>query len=262
MDLNKKEIIYELAKGVHSQVKAQAYGFIRRKLADKQGVSEIALYSAVAEHLEENDIHPSKYINEMIALIEGVSENLFMIKTDDKFSYLRSSFSAINLENSPESKGQFLCSKCYTIKQPKDLSPHKNYKHTCEPCYRDESKASAKRYQKKIKEQPPKVPIPNREPNPAMEQQAQPQNLATEPATAPPATITPEPTFELANINPFLEIESITGDSSATIVSVSCDTSALLKMLQILDPYVVPTKKEEPKAQEPKEDKQEEEQEE
>ena len=239
MDLNKKEIIFELAKGVHSNVSAQAYGFIRRKLIEKQGISEVALYSAVAEHLQENDIDPSRYTTDMIQLLKDISENLFAIKTNDNYSYLRSSFSAINLEGSPESKGQFLCNKCFIVKDGKDRCPKENYKNSCDNCYKEESKKSATRYQqrqrdkkKEEKNSPPPEPT---EP--------------TEEVKAPEAAQQPQspPQQSIEHMDPYIEIDSLTGDASSTIVSVSCDTISLSKLLLLLDPYIITPKKPEPK---------------
>ncbi len=230
MDLNKKEIIYELARGCHSKTTPQTYGAIRRKLIDRQGISEIALYSAVAEHLEENDIHPTKYIDEMCALLAEVSDNLFAIKTNDNYSFLRSSFSAINLEGSPESKGQFLCNKCFSVKNSSDRCEKPNYKNSCTPCYKEESKKSAKRYneRKKLKKAEDKLNGVN-EPEP-------------EPETEPTNTTQPEQETQFRPqpaLNAFIEIESITGDSSETIVSISSKTLHLSKLLLLLDPYIL-----------------------
>ncbi len=232
MDLNKKEIIYELAKGVHGTTKAQTYGHIRRRLMEKQGISEIALYSSVADHLQENDIYPGNYIGDMKILLELISENMFVIKTDDRFSYLRDRFASISMENSPEAKGQFLCARCFTVKNNKDRAPHKNYKTSCEPCYRALSKESASRYQKKIKSQKTEeVPIPK------------PEKVEENKPVFVPVEETPPVSAEEAmipkNTTPFIEIESLTADSSEAIVSLSCKTLDLSKLLLHIDPFLI-----------------------
>ncbi len=230
MDLNKKEIIYELAKGVHGLLTPQSYGATRRKLIEKQGISEIALYSAVAEHLEENDIHPKKFVNEMLELLQDISDNLFVIKTKDNYAFLRSSFSAISLENSPESKNKFLCNKCFTIKNENEKSKKPNYKNCCTPCYKNEAKASSKRYQEKVKQQSVKTEEESLEADSIPESPVQEPQQPTHPIAAP-----------LANVNttPFIEIESLTGDGRESIVSLSCKTMDLHRLLSLIDPLMI-----------------------
>ncbi len=235
MDMRKREIIYELAKGVQGRIKAQSYGHMRKKLISKQGISEIALYSAVADHLEENDIHPSKYIDDMQSLLELISENMFIIKTDNRFTYLRNRFASINMENSPESKGQFLCSRCFTTKQDKERAPHANYKHSCATCYKSLAKENSQRYQeRKKKEKVEEIAKPTVEPvepvelsTPAFSTQEEAPTMSTQQAMIPTDT------------NPFIEIESLTGDSSETIVSLSCKTLDLSKLLLHIDSFLI-----------------------
>ena len=232
MDLNKKEIIYELAKGVHGLVTPQSYGATRRKLIERQGISEIALYSAVAEHLEENDIHPSKYVNEMLELLQDISDNLFVIKTKDNYTFLRSSFSAISLENSPESKNKFLCNKCFTIKNENEKCKKPNYKNCCTPCYKDEAKASSKRYQQRVKEQSVKTEEESLslEADSIAEEPAQELEQSTQIIAAPSLSV---------NTTPFIEIESLTGDGKESIVSLSCKTMDLHRLLSLIEPLMV-----------------------
>ena len=259
MDLSKKEIIYELAKGVHGQLAPQSYGAMRRRLTDSQGVSEIALYSAVAEHLEENDIHPSKYVTDMWQLLLGTSDNLFFLKTEDRFSYLRNAFSSINMDNSPESKGQFLCMKCYTIKSNPERCGRKNYKNVCSPCYKAESKMASRRYteKKKIEKQeqalnPTPEPKPEPKPEPELISELEPVSVpeplsVTEPQI--PAQQVYAQTMKSIEVEPYIEIESITGDGNDTIVSITCDTLKLAELLLLLDPFLTSPKKRQAKAE-------------
>ncbi|QQX82695.1 hypothetical protein JK628_23065 (plasmid) [Shewanella sp. KX20019] len=76
---SKKEIIYELLKGVIEKVGRQNYGIRRRKLL-KSGVSEIALLSAVASHLDENDISSKTMIDDVLDLIDGCIKILSLLK--------------------------------------------------------------------------------------------------------------------------------------------------------------------------------------
>ncbi len=232
MDMRKKEIIYELAKGVHGQIKPQIYGHIRKRLMGKQGISEIALYSAVADHLEENDIHPAKYVDDMIILLELISENMFIIKTDDRFAYLRDRFASISMEDSPESKGQFLCNRCFITKHDRERAPHKHYKTSCEPCYRLLSKESSKRYQEKRKlKQTEEVLHPKVE-------EVEEVELHT-PTELEAPTMTTQQVLAPTPTEPFIEVESLTGDGSEVIVSLSCKTLDLSKLLLHIDPFLI-----------------------
>ena len=129
--MKKMDIIYVLAKGVYEITGPQSYGHIRRGLIDSQGVSEIALYSAVADHLEENDIDPKNYISDMLDLVKETSKNLFFIKMDDRYHYLLDRFESLSLTNSPEKQGKFLCMRCFTLKKDSERSKLKNYKNCC-----------------------------------------------------------------------------------------------------------------------------------
>ena len=239
MDLNKKEIIWHLAQGVTSRVNPVAYSHIRRKLMEKQGVSEIALYSAVAEHLEENDIHPESYIDEMQTLMNEVSENIFFIKTSDEYSYLRRSFGAISMEGSPESKGEFLCIKCYAIKSSSERSTKPNYKNCCQQCYKAAAKESSIRYAQKQKEKKAELAnAPTQDNTTPINEQ--PQNQTQTPDVQTVVSTQPDPTFA-----PFLEIESLTGDASVVMMSLSCNTTDLSKLLSLIDPFIVPPEEKE-----------------
>ena len=145
MDLNKKDIIYQLAKGVHSKMKPQAYGRLRGRLTENQRVSEIGLYSAVAQHLEENDIDPNNYIDDMVGLLADVSHNVFVLKTDDKYHFLKKEYTAVSMSNSAESQGKFLCNKCFTVKNSEERCERPNYKNSCNDCIKIESRETAKR---------------------------------------------------------------------------------------------------------------------
>lgn len=147
-----KDIIYELAKGVFAQKSSVTYSKMRVRL-NKQGFSEIALFSAAARHCEENSIKPTSYVSDMIKLIEGCGRDLFFPKTHNDYHYLRGQFHDIrhgNLERgeskSPEQRGLFLCNMCYLIKSKNERSKSANDKHTCIDC---RSKKSKKYYENK-----------------------------------------------------------------------------------------------------------------
>lgn len=114
---------------------------------NKQGFSEIAIFSAAARHCEENSIKPSAYVSDMVKLIDGCGRDLFFPKTHNDFHYLRGQYHDIrhgNLERgegkSPEQRGLFLCNTCYQVKTKNDRSKNANEKHTCTECKSEKAK--------------------------------------------------------------------------------------------------------------------------
>lgn len=176
----KSEIITVLAKGVADRYRNPTkYARMRSKIT-KNNFSEVALYSAMADHCEENDIEPRKMIESMYDLLEGITMNAFFIKTSNEFSWLRASFHDVQHGDltkgepkSPEQRGKFLCNQCFIVLDKKDLNPNKNTPFTCRACIR---KTSLKNYHKKKK---------------AQEQQD--QHFETLQKTAPAATIDEKP---------------------------------------------------------------------
>lgn len=153
-----KEIIYQLAKFVQKTMVPQSYGRKRTKLTSN-GFSEIALYSAVARHLEENEIKPINYVKSMLNLIDGCSSDAFYPKHANDYHYLRGQYHDLRNGNlqlheakSPEQRGMFLCNKCFLVRNDKERSKAKNYKNTCQPCHALEGVKSTNASKKRKKE--------------------------------------------------------------------------------------------------------------
>ena len=240
MNMNKKDIIYKLAKGVYEKMSPASYGHARRKLIENQGVSEIALYGAVADHLEENDIPPEKYIDDMHELYNLGANNIFDLRNEDKFSFLSGRFSTISIDNSPESNGKFLCIKCYNVKNDNERSDKPNYKNCCQVCYKTNSREKSKQYAANKKLREAEKSNDDKKSVSVVEEQ-----LIVEPPEVAPLMA------ELVQEKPYIEIETISGDSTSVIVGINCKTMDLSKFLLLIDPFVLPS---EPKNKTPDEE--------
>ncbi|MCX8779141.1 hypothetical protein NOK93_25855, partial [Vibrio parahaemolyticus] len=155
--MEKKQAIHELAKGASAAIGNVRYGRIRKKL-DRNGLSEIGLFSVVADHLEEHDIKPVNYISQMATLLDGLERNPFFFNTAEgkEFKFLRHQESLIkhgdltrSEPKSAEQKGSFLCNRCFYIKMSVERSSSKSMKHTCKSCIGDAQRRYIKERQDK-----------------------------------------------------------------------------------------------------------------
>ena len=250
MEMTKMDIMGKLGEGVQHSMTPPAYAAIKRNLIEKQGVSEIALYAAVADHLEENDIDPDLYCKDAIELFQKCSKDIFILKTEDKFDYLRNSFSTISMEGSPESRGEFFCNKCFKVKKADEKSKKPNYKNACNDCAVKASRDSVKNaYQKKLQRE--------KDLKESKEQAFTPADTADTAEAAEPKEplvslemvrqIIAETQLEKLDCDPYIKLDTVTADPSGALVSISCDTRNLSKLLILLDPYQLPA---EPKNEE------------
>lgn len=210
--MEKKQAIHELAKGASSVIGNVRYGRIRKKL-DKNGLSEIGLFSVVADHLEENYIKPVNYISQMAALLDGLERNPFFFNTSEgkEFKFLRHQESLIkhgdltrSEPKSAEQKGSFLCNRCFYIKMSVERSSSKSMKHTCKPCIAD----AQRRYIKEKQDKPEQI----------------------EPVTQVLAPVPAEQTSNQEELKAkdfsSLQIVELNGDADMTIISLNltCNT--------------------------------------
>ena len=141
------EYVRELAGAVISSVNPTSYGRMRTKL-NKQGFSEIAIYTAITKHCVENNIDPKNMAKETLEYLEGCAINMFHPKTSNDFHFLRGHFHKLrhgdldrDEAKSSEQKGNFLCNHCYKILPDKLRSAGKNEKNMCAQCKSAKSKA-------------------------------------------------------------------------------------------------------------------------
>ncbi len=241
-----KHVIYQLAKGISEKKSTASYGRLRSKL-QKQGFSEIALYSAAARHCQENSIPPEKYIKDMLALIEGCGRDLFFPKNHNDFHYLRREYHDIrdgNLEKgedkSPEQRGMYLCNICFLVKDKKERCKGANEKYTCSECKKEKSKAS---YADNKKKKPVRVTEEATPKETTPEHHYIPASMNKEENTNMPST-TPEPTKSFANIlgsnvippENSVKITEVMADEKGATISISCPTAQLHLVLAALSP--------------------------
>ena len=247
MDMDTRDIIYRLAKGLYSKLNKRSYGVLRKRL-DKNGFSEIALYSAVARHLDENDIKPESFIDDLEILLRGCGDNPFFPKVDNGFSFLAGQYYDLRHGDlstggakSAEQRGRFLCNNCFLIKEAKEHSKRKNYANSCNACYlqmaRDYAKSKSRKNQQ-ARQQESAAPEAVAEP----EIVAEPEVVTETPKVKAVRPIRPQETAmaELVLDNPekLAKIEEIAGDQHATIVQLSCKTENLHKLLGALSPLM------------------------
>ncbi|GAB2639621.1 hypothetical protein [Vibrio panuliri] len=114
----------------------QKYRRVFNKL-QRHGYAETSLYRVVAQHCEENDVHPDNMLKEFCSAIEAAEKNALALHNTSKYYFLEGSVSEIKMTK--EDRELFMCPDCHHItnKQRK----HANY-GTCDPC----GKARAKAY--------------------------------------------------------------------------------------------------------------------
>lgn len=209
--MEKKEIIYELAKGIQCEIigNGAKYAGYRRKLR-KNGISEIGLYSTIAEYLEENDIKPEKFLDETMYAINELCKNPFAIKTDNNLAYLYNRYESLKFN--AVDKTRFLCNKCFHVKAVGELPGTPNYPHTCKTCI---AKLSKDHYKNKKQQEPEKPQVPQ-EVKEAKEEIAQ-------------VIVCNEPIESFG-----LEIDTISGDGDVTMVNLMVPTQHLSKFLDLV----------------------------
>ena len=151
-----KDAITELARATIRSINPTSYGRMRTKL-NKQGFSEVAIYTEIAQHCVDNDIDPSSMSKETLNYLEGCALNVFHPKVSNEFSFLRGKFHKLRHgdidkgeQKSPEQKDQFLCNACFEVKPGKLRCRSKTEKHTCTTCKAAKSKAyNARKAQEK-----------------------------------------------------------------------------------------------------------------
>ena len=209
--MDKKDIIHELAKGVQqTRFKgAQAYGRMRTKLR-KQGISEIGLYSVVAEHVEENSLAPNKFVVDLHEIMKELAKNPFAVKNNNEYSYLFGRYESIKISRMDNIK--FLCNRCYRVFNNELRIQESSY--TCKDCHQRNNKG----YYEASKSRGDTLSLPNKTTHNEVKH--------TEPTPTIPQCVLMEPehAFKIA-------IDSIAGDAETTMISISVATSHLADLL-------------------------------
>ena len=221
--MDKKEIIYQLASNIqlNELVPAVRYGAIRRKIK-ANGISEIAFYSAVADHLIENDIHPTRFVKDTARILEEIAENPFVLKTDDTFFFLGQQFENIKLSGLDDKK--FLCNKCFLVKSKSEIAGHKNYPNTCRKCVNEMTAARARQNSKKKREIKSAKPVPKQEPPKEYIVEVDQSDFINNEA--------------VIMTEPYLEVESILGEKGYAAVTVKLPVTKIPEFFQTIQPAI------------------------
>ncbi len=229
--------IYALAKATQE---LPAFSKIRYtqilKRVVKNGFSEIALYKAVTDHCDENDISYEDMAEDMHNLLVGCAENVFFPKMDNNFGYLRGMYHDLRYgdlsRDEPkcaEQRGLFLCGRCYTIKDENLRSNKKSDKRSCKDCANaaanlaNKRSTEKKRAQLSSKEAP--EPMPHQQPLITPEEAVEMVEVNTAPVQKREPVVIDDSRIE------GIKVKEVMADANGATITIECETASLGEVL-------------------------------
>ncbi len=230
--MEKKEIIYQLAKGIIEKFGRVRYSSMRRRL--KKNISEIALYSAVADHIEENGIKPETMIESLSGFINELGDNPFAVRTNDEFFFLSKLWGDLSISNNPPEDLKFLCPYCYTILPLSKKSKRSSYSSACACCGERESRHSANESYKRSKIKKAAAPVVAS--SPVVTSEPLIEEVAENPIKQEP--FIPESIPEA--LEPFITINNMMGNSSSGMdIELKIKFSDTMRFLNLINDFVI-----------------------
>ncbi len=201
----------------------------------KNGFSEIALYKAVVDHCDENDIKYASMGSDMWTLLQGCAENVFFPKMDNEFSYLRGMYHDLRYgdlnRDEPkcaEQRGLFLCGRCYLIKEDTMRSSKKSDKRSCRMCANDAANAANKRsVAKRIKAVPSNIVSPEEAVQHLPQEESKPMTHVEPVPAATTATFIPASEARIEGI----KVKEVMADANGATITIECETASLGEVL-------------------------------
>ncbi len=244
-ELNTKDLMCELFKGLVNQYpSASDYGrSVRGRLA-RANLSELQILRFFSYHCEENGINPDAMFVDLRDFVEQFSRNQFILKTDNRWSFLPGKLP--EYYRTDYDTNNFICTRCFAFL---DIGNKTQSGGHCVDCNKLESQAY---YQKKKKLKKAEAEKKKAEEAELAEFEPKPEFVirpALEPRPAPepkPAPVEPAPVVHVVpevvkpepEIEPFINLEEITGGQGGIIISLSVDACELSQFLKIVDPYI------------------------
>lgn len=214
-----KDIMAELHKAANEKFNTPQLYFHRvTKPLKAAKLSENSIYRLVAEYCVENEIAPSRMVEDTVWLLTELSKNLLVVRTSDRFFWLAKHIN--ELKYTEHDDNHFICNSCHYIKrETQRYGSAKMCKECGKECSRD--------YAKKAKQESPKPEI--QEVTAPIKQDKEPQNESETNCN------------NLDNVTPFIHLSDFLTEPAKgeVTVLVSCKMFDLKQLLEIIDPYLV-----------------------
>lgn len=253
-EMDTKTYMCELLKGVIALYPDPAsYGRSCRNRLARAGLSEMEILRQFAYHGEENCIEPQKLVKDARDFIEDFSRNQFVLKTDNRWSFLPKSLGEFQKTKFDDT--HFICTSCFTMFP---MSEKYGKTSRCSECDKVEQKKYIERKQDKKKNKPDsddndthvKGFLKHQGNSDAKQPESVQENVIdTELETTNQEPIKhvsevvevvkPHPMSEvLESLKRAITIEEFTGGRESALLTIGVKTKDLSKFLEFLDPII------------------------
>ena len=146
-----ENILASLRKGVYESFPTPQLHFHRIiKPLLQAGLSEIALYRAIAAHIKEKGLDPELMIDDVVKLFTELTRNTTYVRTQPELKWLAQQMTAMGISRYDEE--HFFCNTCHHVKP--NVERNSGNAQFCKGCRRKQNEAGASKSEKPVSQKP------------------------------------------------------------------------------------------------------------